>query len=126
MTQLEQWKKDMKFIYIKSNYYQEPRFKVLEVRQVSFLSDPNGDEWRGACKKNTKDILYYINSSGIWGNEKNGIMHTWFDLEKFDNDDHDVIFIKHSDEQEILNAFNFDKQNWIIRTRKEKLKALQI
>jgi len=52
------------FIYIKQNFYIEPRFEILE---------------EYICDK------HKVNSSGYWEYEQDGIMHYWIDISKCDH-----------------------------------------
>jgi len=105
MSLFEEWKKDMKFIYIAINFYIEPRFKVTEVSKV---------------------YEHELNSHGVWGVEENGVMHLWINLEIYstavDFNNRPITY----DDKNILAAFNYDKQRWIISKRKEKIQKLKL
>jgi len=104
MNLFEEWKKDMKFVYIKYNFYIEPKFKILDVRKI----------------KN-----HQVNSFGFWGTEHNGIMNLWINIEIYSNAvDYKGEHINWEDDRTLLDAFNFDKQRWINEIRKRKLLKL--
>ena len=105
MTLFEQWKEDMNLLYFEYNLYIEPKFKIIKVKKFN---------------------NHHVNSFGIWGNEKNGIMRLWINLKIYSNSvDYNNKSIKDEDER-IFTAFKFHKQEWIKNTRKLKLMKLKV
>lgn len=97
MTEIEEWKKDLKFVYFSYNLFVSPSWEIIEVKQVQ----------ESEVSYHTKDGFYSI--------ERKGIMYCWIDFKK----------CKHFYGYQILDdVFKFNRNEWLIKKRKEKLKKI--
>lgn len=98
MTEFEEWKKDLKFVYFSYNLFVSPSWDILDVKQVE-----------------ESEVSYHTND-GFYSIEVKGIMHCWINFK----------ICKHFYGYQILDdVFKFNRNEWQNNKRKEKLKIIE-
>ena len=108
--EFDEWKKDNKFIYYTFSTDKEPKWQILKFKKFKSLN-LNGYIFFGVIARDLG--CFYCR-------EKNGIMHTWINLDAFYSSvNYDI------DEDYIIkDAFKFNRNEWIKNKRNQKIKRI--